>query len=175
MIIISKNQAWSFSVYRQIQRPPGAIERTDVWSYGAGCRKCIKILTRRTEWLFLNVKNVVQQRKADANRKNVRSALKQEPCRNRKKKNLPAAAVPVLLKNNPAKPGPCHINRQGLFYFFLPAFFYIAEPGPACINFCGYSRKVAKNSFSYLGYRAESFDINAFSLYFSRFARFSWM
>jgi hypothetical protein len=35
---------------------------------------------RRTKWLYLNVKNVVQLRKADANRKSVLNALQQEPC-----------------------------------------------------------------------------------------------
>jgi len=41
---------------------------------------------------------VVLQKKEDANPKNARNAQKQEPCRRRKKKNLPAAIAPA--KNN---------------------------------------------------------------------------
>jgi hypothetical protein len=52
------------------------------------------------QWLFLNVRNVAQQRKADANRKNAQPALKQAPCRSKRKKNPPAVAVPVHRKNN---------------------------------------------------------------------------
>jgi hypothetical protein len=44
------------------------------------------------------VRNVVLPRKADANLRNARNALKQGPCRNRRIKNLPVAAAPA--KNN---------------------------------------------------------------------------
>jgi hypothetical protein len=44
------------------------------------------------------VRNVVLPRKADANLKSARSALKQGPCRNRRRKNLPVAVAPA--KNN---------------------------------------------------------------------------
>jgi hypothetical protein len=50
------------------------------------------------KWLYLNVKNVVLPRKAGVNLKNVRNALRQAPCRNRRRKNLPVAVVPA--KNN---------------------------------------------------------------------------
>jgi hypothetical protein len=62
------------------------------------------------------VRNVEQSRKEGVNRKNVRNALKQGPCKNRKKKNLPAAVAPV--KNNffLKKPLPSFLCR-GLFLF----------------------------------------------------------
>ena len=44
------------------------------------------------------------QRKADANPKNVLIVLEQAPCRNRKKKSLPAAVA--LVKNNLKLPAP---------------------------------------------------------------------
>jgi hypothetical protein len=44
------------------------------------------------------VRNVAPPRKEDANQRNARNALKQEPCRNRRGKNLPAAVAPA--KNN---------------------------------------------------------------------------
>jgi hypothetical protein len=44
------------------------------------------------------VKNVVLPRKADANPRNALNALKQGPCRNRRRINLPVAAAPA--KNN---------------------------------------------------------------------------
>jgi hypothetical protein len=44
------------------------------------------------------VRNVVLPRKAGANLRNARNALRQGPCRNRRRKNLPVAVVPA--KNN---------------------------------------------------------------------------
>jgi len=75
------------------------------------------------------VKNVVQQKKADANRKRVLNVLKQGPCKKRMKKNLPVAAVPVKQRNNPSLSSPCQKLWQGLFSFSLFKFFCPAKPG----------------------------------------------
>ena len=76
-----------------------------------------KLTKRRTKWLYLNVKNVVRSRKADANQKNVPDALKQEPCR-RRRRNLPVAVVPVQQKNNFSVPSPCQNYMAGAFFIF---------------------------------------------------------
>jgi hypothetical protein len=63
------------------------------------------------------VKNVERPRKADANPKSVLNVPKQELCRNRRKRNLPAAAAPV--KNNLILTAPAVIDGRGFFYVFL--------------------------------------------------------
>jgi hypothetical protein len=70
------------------------------------------------------VKNVVQQKKAGANRKSVLTVLKQEPWRSRKIKKLQAAAAPVQQKNNPSIPGPCQNYMAGASFFHHNNFFY---------------------------------------------------
>jgi len=61
------------------------------------------------------VRNVAPPRKEDANLRNVRNALKQGQCRNRKRKNLPAAVAPA--KNNSIQKGPCLSTVAGAFLF----------------------------------------------------------
>jgi len=66
------------------------------------------------------VRNVAPPRKEDANQRSARNALKQEPCRNRKRKNLPVAVAPA--KNNSIQKGPCFFTVAGAFLFFSANF-----------------------------------------------------
>jgi hypothetical protein len=66
------------------------------------------------------VRNVAPPRKENANQRNVRNALKQGPCRNRKRKNLPVAVAPA--KNNYIQKGPCLFTVAGAFLFFSANF-----------------------------------------------------
>ncbi len=58
---------------------PGFLLKEGKKSWGNPLKK-YQIRPRRTKWLYLNVKNVEQQRKADANPKSVLNVLQQGPC-----------------------------------------------------------------------------------------------
>jgi hypothetical protein len=112
------------------------------------------------------VRNVVLPRKADANLKSARSALKQGPCRNRRRKNLPVAAAPAKNNSYFKRPLLFH-NCRGFLYLQLTYYS------------CQYSKPQSKIFQSITTTRwkififhpfdgSESFDNSNLSLYFSR-------
>ena len=107
----------------------------------------VKNIKRRTKWLYSNATNAVLPRKADANRKNARHVLKQEPCRNRTRVNPPVAAAPVQEKNNRNATSPCRFCIAGACLFFpgagVPAPLQNpasgdSQPGRSCRRWCSF-------------------------------------
>lgn len=121
------------------------------------------------QWQFLNVKNVAQQRKADANRRNALTVLKLVLCRSRRKRNLAAAAVPVPQKNK--------LTRKPLPFWCVRGFLHLIlkKSLQHLLSSCRFAQLLRFLLRRYPDRGVDSFDISCLSLYFSFFRQLARM